>query len=970
MNAWNEPPATTLGAVMAVCDQLFSIHDRDELCQCTVQSVRSEIGLDRASIWLANHQTQTLHGTFGIDEQGRLRDERDQTIDWNILEIPPAPGNVQPLYLQLKKETEASGQPSYRHFFGPVGNHARNQVGEAERLVAAIWDGTHTIGTLSCDNLLRQKPILPAQVETLRLIAMILGQLLSRNQSEQELDRQRTLLSNIAESLPDAVTVLDKNRRYLFANRSKFEIAPYKSLKDIIGKQPSDFYSPELCSKFYPYHQRVLDSGEPLHECAESMQTTAKGQRIFVESIAPLKNRNLETDGVIVIQRDVTETRHAQQALHREQELLTTFLTHIPDYIFFKDRQHRFVRVSQALVRGLGLDSEKDILGKTDEDVFAPAHADKTRAHEEAIMTTGVPLIAQTEHEVWKDGSETWSSTTKMPWRDPEGRVIGIFGIARNITALKTAEKAIADSEALFHSVWKNSIDAMRLTDSEGRILAVNPAFCRLFRTEESEVLGKTIEHVYADEDKKDALQSYLDRFTKAPDPNPIRMRRILPGGHAIDLEVTYSKFTLSNSQVRFLSVIRDAAQIVRQETERLELEKRFLASQRMESLGIMAGGVAHDFNNMLTGILGNTSLAQMNLPDGSPVREDLQRVEQICFQAAELCQQLLAYSGRGRFEVKTVSLNTLIRDMHHLLEISIHKSIFLQLDLHEDLPSTDLDVPQIRQLLLNLVINASEAIGGNHEGTIRISTQAIHADAAMFEDFIGADSMAAGSFIQLEVTDTGSGIQPADLPHIFDPFFTTKFTGRGLGLAAVLGIVRGHGGALRVKSSPNDGTTFTFLLPPGSSKTVLPTTAHAVTAEASPSVKPARLLVVDDEPTIRSLAGKILTRLGHQVSVAASGKEAIERFKNDPSSIDCVLLDLTMPLMSGHEVMEALRVIDPQLPILIMSGYSEADIARKFHGISPTGFIQKPFNATELTQRIESCLALRSPDHPPAASR
>lgn len=833
MNPWNEPPATSLAAVMAVCDRLFALTDEDDLCRCTVECMRSEIGLDRAGILLADPASRTLHGTYGIDEQGCLRQEKSLQFQWKDIEEGRSAG-VQPFYLDLKRETEASGLPAYRHILGSLGNHKGEVVGSGELVVSAIWDGFQVIGSMSCDNLLRGRPIQTSQVEAARLIALILGQLLHRSRTEHDLTNQRNLLVNIADSLPDALVVFDKNLRYVFANRTKFELSPYKSNQEITGKTPADFYPKMREADALDRHSEVLRNGRILHDIKEHIAPGPDGIRHFLESMLPLRGPDGSTSGVIVHMRDVTNTRRA--------------------------------------------------------------------------------------------------------------------------------ERSLADSEALFRSVWDNSLDAMRLTDETGRILAVNQAFCRLFQTTEAGAVGRMVNELFHQEHDQ-SLQEYLSRFAPEAASRPIRLRRRLAGGTTIEIEATYSRFSLSNGTTRLLSVIRDATDAVRQEAERLDMEKRLLQSQRMESLGLMAGGVAHDFNNMLTGILGNTSLALMNLPNGSPIRDDLQRVEQICFQAAELCQQLLAYSGRGRFEVRAVRLNDLIGEMHHLLQVSIHKKIRLQLDLDPALPSADLDVPQIRQLILNLVINASEAIG-DCEGTIRIGTSRFTADADALAGFQAAESAGPGAFIRLEVADSGAGIQPDDLQNIFDPFFSTKFTGRGLGLAAVQGIVRGHGGALRVESEPGRGATFTFLFPIGTQPA--PSTPALQAAPESPTPVPAaRILVVDDEPTIRNLAARILGLRSHQVTLASEGSEALDVFRAGPEAFDCVLLDLTMPRMSGHEVMEAMRALNPRMPILIMSGYSEADIARKFHGISPTGFIQKPFNAAELTRQVELCLGARDPLRP-----
>jgi len=405
----------------------------------------------------------------------------------------------------------------------------------------------------------------------------------------------------------------------------------------------------------------------------------------------------------------------------------------------------------------------------------------------------------------------------------------------------------------------------------------------------------------------------------------------------------------------RFFSVI------ARDVTHRKELERLLLQKDKLESLGLLAGGIAHDFNNLLVGIMGNTSLAVESISGNHPARPMLKEVMAASEAAGNLTRQLLAYAGKGRFLIESVDVSDLVRQIAGLLQTSIPKSVQLRLELAAELPAVEADVTQIQQLIMNLVINGAEAIG-EQPGTVLITTASQQVDDGYIATVLPPEQISPGLYVNLQVHDTGSGMTPETIEKIFDPFFTTKFTGRGLGLAAVLGIVRGHRGAIKVYSTPGQGTTFKILLPAAGQ--------HVVKAEEA-SVAPATargetVLVVDDEQIVRRTAKTMLERYGYSVVLAENGREAVELYRVLADKIALILLDMTMPLMGGEETLRELKTIRPEVRVLLSSGYNEVEAIRRFTGKGLAGFIQKPYSAIALTEKVRSVLA-ESRGVPPA---
>lgn len=409
-----------------------------------------------------------------------------------------------------------------------------------------------------------------------------------------------------------------------------------------------------------------------------------------------------------------------------------------------------------------------------------------------------------------------------------------------------------------------------------------------------------------------------------------------------------------NGTAVSMVGAIQDITDLRKAEEESRKFEAQVRQAQKLESLGVLAGGIAHDFNNLLMGILGNADLALLDMAPESPARQSILAIESAAKRAADLARQMLAYSGRGRFVIKRLDLKKLIEEMMHMLKTSVSKKAVLKFEFPADVPPIEADAAQIRQIILNLVINASEAIA-EKSGVIFIRTGAQECDSDYLKDTYLETDLPEGTYSYIEVSDTGDGMDKVTLTKIFDPFFTTKFTGRGLGLAAVLGIVRGHRAAVKVYSEPRKGTTFKVLFPSNMGPISEP---GASPLEADERLQGKLVLLVDDEETVRSVGKSMLARLGCKAVTAEDGCIALEIFKKDPQSFDCVILDLTMPHMDGEECFRELRRVRKDITVVLSSGYNEQDLLDRFAGKGLAGFIQKPYKTTDLRSKLLDALA------------
>jgi len=485
------------------------------------------------------------------------------------------------------------------------------------------------------------------------------------------------------------------------------------------------------------------------------------------------------------------------------------------------------------------------------------------------------------------------------------------------------------------------------LLDPDGRVSRWSRGAERLFGFTAKEVEGTLAHRIFVAPDRQAGVPE-------------IELQQAAEQGRAEDerwhLRKDGSRFWASGVMValRQDGQLRGFAKVVRDFTDRRRLEEAMRHTQKLESVGVLAAGVAHDFNNVLTAIMGNLSLLQRRLQRLTPdqqVQDLLSAVDRASRRAADLVRQLLNYAGKGRREIRPVNICQVVNDALAIVQASVSRKITIRSDVPENCPEIAADVGQLQQLVLNLVLNGAEAIGEDRgEVKVRVRVRSM-SERELTEHFAGFGLPAGKDYIELTVTDTGSGMDESTLERIYDPFFTTKFMGRGLGLAAALGVVRSHGGGIRVQSSPGKGTTFTVLLPAEGQDAPAPLTVADTLTEAARS--DGLVLVVDDEAGIRSLIQTSLEELGYTVLTAENGRQALELFERSSDEITMVLLDMVMPVMDGAETAGAIQSINPAVPILIMSGLGDQDALGKFTDVRIAGFVPKPFAPDQLAQAV-----------------
>jgi PAS domain S-box-containing protein len=500
-------------------------------------------------------------------------------------------------------------------------------------------------------------------------------------------------------------------------------------------------------------------------------------------------------------------------------------------------------------------------------------------------------------------------------------------------------------SEERFRELFQNIVDPVYISDSKGKILAANEQAYLTLGYSQAELLACSLNELDAVTDSPEKVSEQLAGFPQERSATFESVHR-RKDGSVFPVEVHVGIITF-DGQPAIMGVARDISERKRAEEERLKLEQQILHAQKLESLGVLAGGIAHDFNNILMAIIGNAELALMKINKESPATDNLHRIEQAAARAADLAKQMLAYSGKGKFVIESINLNILLEEMLHMLEVSISKKAVLRLNLHQHLPAVEGDITQIRQIVMNLVINASEAIG-DKSGVIAISTGCMDCDRSYLKNVWLDENLSDGLYVYLEIADSGCGMDRETMTKLFDPFFTTKFTGRGLGMAAVLGIVRGHLGAIKVYSEANRGTTFKILLPAsGRPAEIFNGSTHTNEWQGNGTV-----LLVDDEETVRGIGTEMLKELGFTTITANDGRNAVELFKATPD-IAFVILDLTMPHMDGEQCFRELRQLKPDVKVIMSSGYNEQEVTQKFVGKGLAGFIQKPYRLSTLQEVI-----------------
>ena len=758
-------------------------------------------------------------------------------------------------------------------------------------------------------------------------LATMNAEMQSRN---VELSQLNDDLANLLSSTSTPILMVDRDlriRRFTSAAEKLLRLSPADVGRPIAGIKPRisvpnlEEVLSDVLENLKVHEQEIRDAED----------------RDYLMRARPYRTGDNRIDGVVLLLTDITDLKRGMEEVRRARDYANATVDTLREPLLVLNEDlavrsanrsfYEFFRSGPQQIEGRGVYEIAD--GQLDIPAVRSL-LDRLLAGESQLRDVEV------EHEFQSLGPRTLLLNAR---RIKEPGTDSILLAFEDVTERKRA------AEARYRRLFEYARDGIVIVDAgSGEILDVNPFTEQLLGYRREELVGRKFWEIEPARDTPEvraALEQIRDRGAVQFADMSFRTK----DGRTIETEFIGTVYPEGEHSAIQLNV-RDL-------TERRKFEREMQHTQKLESLGLLAGGIAHDFNNLLTGIMGNASLLYADMPPDDPARVQLRSIVRASERAADLTRQLLAYAGKGRLRTEQVDLSETIQEILTLIHTSIPRSVDVKLALAPELPPVEADPAQIQQLVMNLVINGAEAIGEGNPGTVQIKTGLRNLSAREIHDNFTSEALLPGSYVSLEIEDTGSGMDEATKARIFDPFFTTKLTGRGLGLAAVSGIVKANRGAIRVYSTPGRGTSFYILFPAGKKK--------RAAKPAKPGPKLARgsgtVLVIDDESVVHEAARPMLEKSGFEVLAAESSEEGADLLRAHAERVSLVILDLTMPRMSAEHAFDVLRVIRPGVPILLASGYDATEAAARSGGRPFAGFIHKPFDLDRLLDAVNSAL-------------
>jgi two-component system cell cycle sensor histidine kinase/response regulator CckA len=771
--------------------------------------------------------------------------------------------------------------------------------------------------------------------------------------AEEALIESEDRLRRIAEASFEGIGFTD-GEKIIDANPQLAEMFGY-SLTEIIGKNIIEFVAPdhrELViqkiksgyKKTYE-HKAIKKDGTIFYVEVRGGQIIYQGKTVRVTAI-----------------RDVTERKRVENELYQSKQMLELILDNIPQRVFWKDRTFRYLGCNRPFARDANCESTLDIIGKDDFELSWKDTAALYRADDRLVMESNTPKLKYEEPQSKPDGEQLWLHTNKIPLHDQQGQVIGVLGTYEDITDRKRIEDALRKSENKFRQLFQNANDAIYLwklneSDTIQELLEVNDLACDLLGYSREELLRLNPQQINIPE--SNIIMSETIEKIVHQGKCTFEMVHRHKNGNPIPVEINAHLFTLGEDRV-ILSVTRDIRERKKSEEEYKRLQLQLTQTQKLESIGTLAGGIAHDFNNLLTVINGHSEMALGKIgsqQQDNIVYSDLVSIHKACEKAIALTKQILAFSRKQIFEPQIIDINSAIDDLNIMLKRLIGENISIETDLKPGLPSVKADPAQLEQVLINLIINARDAINAQTNPEIERKIT-IHTDyEELDKNFtIKHPGSRIGPHILILVRDTGIGISDQIINKIFEPFFTTKEIGRGtgLGLATVYGIIKQNNGSIWVDSQPGKGSRF---------RVYWPTTYennNVVKIEKDKSdgyTGKETILLVEDDAAVREFTNTALQNFGYRVFEASNGNQALKLIADDKLKIDLLITDLIMPEMNGKELAEKVSAFQPMISILFTSGYTEDYIVRSGELEAGIHFLQKPYSINILAQKVRTIL-------------
>lgn len=764
--------------------------------------------------------------------------------------------------------------------------------------------------------------------------------------AEKQHKETQNLLEKTLACLGDAVFLINPtDRTILQCNPAAERLFGYAS-EEMVGRNTLFLYEqPKDYENFGHDSEIVLDLGETFR--GEFHMQTKDGTLIQTEHTITAINEELGwRDGVISIVHDITERKKAIEASRESEAYYRTLVETIPDLVWLKDTQGVYLGCNRVFERLFGA-KEEEIIGKTDYDFIDGGQADSFRENDRRALEIGGPSINEEWLTFAEGGYSGHFETIKTPMRNAKGEIVGILGVARDITARKEADNSLRQSEEKFRALFEYSPEAVFLTTTDGRIEAANPAACNMFGWSEQEFPKMTRSSVLDKDDPR--LAKGLEERRRTGLVRNLELTAISKDGTHFPVEVDSVIFSQDGKQS--FVIMRDIRRRKQEEQARLELERQLHQAQKIESIGQLAGGVAHDFNNMLGVILGHAEMALMKADPSSPLISDLEEIGTAANRSADLTRQLLTFARKQVIAPKVLDLNEVVAGTLKMLQRLIGENIQLSWIPAANLWPVKIDPSQLDQILANLCVNARDAIAGIGKISIKTENRTIDKSTTSALPY----DVVPGDYVRLSVSDDGCGMDKQVQAHIFEPFYTTKEvgSGTGLGLATVYGAVKQNHGFLTVYSEPGLGAVFNIYLP---------RTSNAVEAKQEAVEKPILrgtetvLLVEDDEMVLRMVT-TMLEESGYTVLSAATTKLAQSFAREHSGPIHLLISDMIMPAMNGRELSIRLQALRPEMKVLFLSGYTAEIITKQ--GVIKDGahFLQKPFSLEALTAKVRQVL-------------